>query len=197
MFPRSLKDQKCCSCIALHRILRAEHDEPKKMVCRAKASRATVKCSVCKSGLTAVPSEIFRVKGCMSPQPIYSVENFIAVAKMLTPHPLPFFFFILFHLFFELHNLGKTTEWDIAKNSCLILLHFWLFIISRDSWCFVWHYYTHSLLFSLTSIDENTNVHHHSWVFALAIRERGVPVSRKPISAREKLVVWGLTHLCW
>lgn len=99
MFPRSLKDQKCCSCIALHRILRAEHDEPKKMVCRAKASRATVKCSVCKSGLTAVPSEIFRVKGCMSPQPIYSVENFIAVAKMLTPHPLPFFFSFCFTYF--------------------------------------------------------------------------------------------------
>lgn len=60
MFPRSLKDQKCCSCscIALHRVLRAEHDEPQKMVCRAKASRATVKCSVCKSDLTAVPSEI-------------------------------------------------------------------------------------------------------------------------------------------
>lgn len=45
----------------------------------------------------------------MSPQPIYSVENFIAVTKMLTPPPHTFFF-ILFHLLFELHNLGKQLS---------------------------------------------------------------------------------------
>lgn len=40
----------------------------------------------------------------MSPQPIYSVETFTAVAKMLT------FFSILFHLFFGLRNLGKQLS---------------------------------------------------------------------------------------
>lgn len=97
MFPRSLKDQKCCSCIALHRVLRAEHDEdePQKMVCRAKASRVTVKCSVCKSGLTAVPSEILgeRLKEKRKRGEVYESTTNLLCGNLYSSCKNAYFFF--------------------------------------------------------------------------------------------------------
>lgn len=132
MFPRSLKDQKCCSCIALHRVLRAEHDEdePQKMVCRAKASRATVKCSVCKSVLTAVPSEILgeRLKKRKKKRRDVWVHNQFTLWKPLQQLQKCLLFFPPFCFTYFL----KTTEWDIAIKK-KIMSNSISFLISSSS----------------------------------------------------------------